>query len=118
MLQEKFLKLLKKYGYWKCRNIKRPGTGAFIRCPGDPIHSCPFLFEPPIKAQITKIPPRFPNIEQKRGLGFGRSSFEVETSKSRSVYLSVHAHIFNSSARIVLVLLHRRLSALGFFDVS
>tara|TARA_R100001594_G_scaffold77656_1_gene112222 strand:+ start:628 stop:909 length:282 start_codon:yes stop_codon:yes gene_type:complete len=66
VLQEKFLKLLKKYGYWKCRNIKRPGTGAFIRCPGDPIHSCPFLFEPPIKAQITKIPPRFPNIEQKR----------------------------------------------------
>ena len=67
MLQEKFLKILETYGYWKCKRfIGRDGAGAFVRCPGSPIHSCTFIFDPLIPSQIIKIAPRYPNNEQKR----------------------------------------------------
>ncbi len=66
MLQERFNQIIEKYGYWKCKNVLREGAGAFVRCPGAPIHSCPFVFDPVIPSQVTKIPPRYPTLEQKR----------------------------------------------------
>jgi|TARA_R100000789_G_C2946996_1_gene133845 hypothetical protein len=66
VLQERFNQIIKKYGYWKCKNELKEGSGAFVRCPGLPIHSCPFIFDPIIPSQVTKIPPRYPTIEQKR----------------------------------------------------
>ena len=62
MLQERFNQIIEKYGYWKCKNVLREGAGAFVRCPGAPIHSCPFIFDHVIPAQVVKIPPRYPKL--------------------------------------------------------
>tara|TARA_Y100001951_G_scaffold65768_1_gene52824 strand:- start:226 stop:495 length:270 start_codon:yes stop_codon:yes gene_type:complete len=67
VLQEKFLKILETYGYWKCKRfIGREGAGAFVRCPGAPIHSCSFIFNDEISCSVYKLPPKFDRKEQRR----------------------------------------------------
>ena len=66
MLQERFNQIIEKYGYWKCKNTLREGAGAFVRCPGAPIHSCSFIFNDLTQARVYKLPPKFDRKEQRR----------------------------------------------------
>jgi len=49
MPQDRFLRLLKAHGEWRCEVGRAKGKGT-VKCAGGPIHSCRFEFRPRIKS--------------------------------------------------------------------